>query len=92
VSAARPTDEYVLLSIVELYFCIVIRRTTIEIDEELLARAQQALGTRGLKDTVDAALDEAVRRMRRERVVELVRSGQGIDRSPELLDRTRPLR
>jgi Arc/MetJ family transcription regulator len=38
------------------------RRTTIAVDDELLSRAQEALGTRGLKDTVEKAFHEAIRR------------------------------
>ncbi|MDH3524420.1 MAG: type II toxin-antitoxin system VapB family antitoxin [Acidobacteriota bacterium] len=68
------------------------RRTTIEIDDALLARAQEALGTRGLKETVDTAFREAIRRALRGRLAERIATGQGIDRSPELLDATRPRR
>lgn len=66
------------------------RRTTIDIDDELLIGAQAALGTHGLKDTVDAALREAIRRALRDRLGDRISSGAGIDRSPELLDETRP--
>ena len=68
------------------------RRTTIDIDDELLTGAQAALGTRGLKDTVDAAFREAIRRSRRDRLGQRIASGAGIDRSPALLDETRPVR
>ena len=40
---------------------IAMRRTSLEIDEERLARAQRVLGTTGIKDTVDRALEEVVR-------------------------------
>ena len=36
------------------------RRTSIVVDDALLEEAQQALGTRGLKETVYAALHEAI--------------------------------
>lgn len=68
------------------------RRTTIEIDDDLLARAQQALGTTGLKDTVDAAFSEAIRRSLRERLAKRIAEGTGIDRGPGLLADTRPAR
>lgn len=68
------------------------RRTTIDIDDELLTGAQAALGTRGLKDTVDAAFREAIRRALREKLGKRISSGAGIDRSPALLDETRPVR
>lgn len=47
-------------------------RTNIEIDDELLARAREALGTRTKRDTVDAALRDVVTRRRRLRVLDLV--------------------
>lgn len=55
------------------------RRTTLEVDEELLAAAKEVLGTRGLKDTVDAALSETVRAARRRRLGERLRTGEGLD-------------
>lgn len=67
-----------------------MKRTTLEVDEELLAAAQEALGTVGIKRTVDAALLEAVRVARRRRLAERLRSGSGFDR--DLLgDETRRL-
>jgi len=77
---------------VDMYHDLMARRTTIEVDEELLGRAQSALGTRGLKDTVDAALGEAIRRSQRERLAQRIADGRGIDRSPDVLDDTRPTR
>lgn len=73
-----------------MYHDGVTRRTTIEIDEDLLRRAQEALGTHGLKDTVDAAFTEAIRKHLRERLAERIRTGEGIDRGPEMLAQTRP--
>jgi Arc/MetJ family transcription regulator len=68
------------------------RRTTIDVDDDLLAHAQDALGTSGLKDTVDAAFCEVIRRERRRRLAERISTGRGIDRSIEALSETRPLR
>lgn len=68
------------------------RRTTIEIDEGLLARAQEALGTSGVKDTVVAALDEAVRGAARRRLIERIRTGRGMDLTPEVLRRAKEWR
>jgi len=68
------------------------RRTTIEVDDELLSRAQEALGTRGLKDTVEKAFREAIRRDLRERLAARIETGEGIDRSPDLLADSRPTR
>lgn len=68
------------------------RRTTIEVDDELLGRAQEALGTSGLKDTVDAAFREAVRRSLRERLAARIETGDGVDRGPDVFAETRPTR
>jgi Arc/MetJ family transcription regulator len=40
---------------------MTVRKTTIEIDTDVIAEVQGILGTKGIKDTVDAAL-LAVRR------------------------------
>jgi Arc/MetJ family transcription regulator len=66
------------------------RRTTIEIDEGRLARAQAVLGTTGLKDTVDEALDEVIRCDPRRRLADRIATGDGVDRSEELFAETRP--
>jgi Arc/MetJ family transcription regulator len=65
------------------------RKTTIEVDEELLARAQEVLGTKGLKDTVDRALHEVWRAEMRRQLLEQLRTGEGIDVGPEMLEETR---
>jgi Arc/MetJ family transcription regulator len=41
-------------------------RRTVVIDDKLLEEARQVLGTRGVRDTVEAGLREAVRRRRLE--------------------------
>jgi Arc/MetJ family transcription regulator len=66
-----------------------MRRTSLEIDEERLARAQRVLGTTGIKDTIDRALDEVLRSDLRRRLADRVRTGQGIDRGDEILDASR---
>ena len=68
------------------------RRTTLDVDDGLLRKAQQALGTTGLKDTVEKAFREAIRRRLRERLAERIETGMGIDRSPDLLAESRPRR
>jgi Arc/MetJ family transcription regulator len=47
----------------------VKKRTTLNIDLELVAEARQALGTRGTSDTVHAALGDVVGRSRRKRLL-----------------------
>ncbi|MGH9138235.1 MAG: type II toxin-antitoxin system VapB family antitoxin [Acidimicrobiales bacterium] len=74
------------------YASEVAHRTTIEIDERRLAAAREVLGTHGIKDTVDRALDEVVRAALRRRLSERLATQQGVDFSTELLDRIRPIR
>jgi len=56
------------------------RRTTIEIDDRLVEEARGVLGTRGLRDTVEAALTEAVRAARRRELADQLESTDGLDR------------
>ena len=68
------------------YYVCMVHRTTIELDEALLARARRALGTPTTRATVEAALRQAAdaaddqERERRDRQLAL------LDRLPELLD------
>ncbi len=48
------------------------RKTSFEIDTAKLEAAKQVLGTRGLTDTVDAALAEVVALRRRRELLELL--------------------
>lgn len=50
-------------------------KTLIDIDEDLLARSQQILGTATKKETVNAALSELVRRAAAEDFLALARDG-----------------
>ena len=75
-----------------IYLWPMTRRTTLDVDDVLLARAQVALGTSGLKDTVDAALREVTRQALRRRLADRITSGAGIDRSEEALAQVRPER
>lgn len=40
---------------------MAVRKTTLEIDDEKIARAQEILGTSGIKDTVDEAIARVLR-------------------------------
>jgi Arc/MetJ family transcription regulator len=64
-----------------------MRKTTIVVDDELIAQAKEALGTKGLKETIDAALLEAVRAQARRDHVERLRTMAGLDLDkPEVMD------
>ena len=66
-----------------------MRRTSVMIDEAQLTRAQRALGTSGIKDTIDRALDEVIRADLRRRLAQRIETGQGIDRGDEVLAASR---
>jgi Arc/MetJ family transcription regulator len=51
-------------------------KTTVEIDTEALAAAETALGTRGIKETVNRALAEAGRRAALEHAAQYVATGK----------------
>lgn len=65
-----------------MYATGMTRRTTVEIDDAQLHAAQVALGTTGLKDTVDAALREVIRSAKRRRLADRLAAGEGFDRDP----------
>jgi Arc/MetJ family transcription regulator len=55
------------------------RKTTIEINEELLKRVRAALGTTTLKETVDEAFREVLRERARREEVEALSAMRGMD-------------
>ena len=55
------------------------RKTTIEIDEELLERVRGTLGTTTLKETVDEAFREVLRERARREEVEALSTMRGMD-------------
>lgn len=57
-------------------------KTLIDVDDDLLAEAGKILGTSTKKDTVNQALDEIVKRQRREELIEWLTS----EDAPDLLD------
>jgi hypothetical protein len=62
------------------------RKTSFEIDTAKVEAAKQVLGTKGLTDTVDAALDEIVRRRGRERLIELLSDPEAFElNDPEVM-------
>jgi Arc/MetJ family transcription regulator len=62
----------------------VTRRTTLEVDDEVLAQVQAVLGTSGLKDTVDAAFARLLRTERLRRSTDQLVSGVLIELDPGL--------
>jgi Arc/MetJ family transcription regulator len=56
-----------------------MRKTTIEIDDELVAQASAILGTKGIKATVHGALNDIVRRQLRLELLRRIRDADGID-------------
>ena len=69
-----------------------MRRTSLEFDEEILARVQQVLGTSGVKDTVEGAFREVLRADLRRRLSRRIASGEGVDRGEAILEASRPWR
>lgn len=63
------------------------RRTTVTLDDAILRAAQEALGTTGVQDTIDRALDEVIRAQRRRAFAEAVRDGSAFDFTEGALDR-----
>ncbi|MGD0454683.1 MAG: type II toxin-antitoxin system VapB family antitoxin [Solirubrobacteraceae bacterium] len=66
-----------------------VRRTTLDIDEDMLAKAREILGTRGVKDTVDEALREVVRREAGKRLIVWFKENEDLH-NPEIMDRAWP--
>jgi len=69
-----------------------MKRTSLEIDEEVLAQVKRVLGTSGIKDTVDRAFSEVLRADLRRRLGKRIASGEGVDRGEALLNESRPQR
>jgi Arc/MetJ family transcription regulator len=56
-----------------------MRKTTIEIDDELFERVKEVLGTRGLKATVQCAFQEVIALDARRRSLRQLREMDGLD-------------
>ena len=64
-----------------------MRKTTIIMDEDLLERVSEILGTRGIKGTIDAALREVVAMDARRKVIKQLRAMDGLDLNrPEVME------
>jgi Arc/MetJ family transcription regulator len=64
------------------------RHTTVNLDEDLLRDAMEVLGTKQVTDTIHRALDEVVKRQRREWLL----AHDLPDLTPEALERMRAWR
>lgn len=67
----------------------MVRRTSIEIDDALLGEAQRILGTVGVRDTVEGAWRELVRREKLAQLAEDLSTGRLIDTDPSLVSDAR---
>ena len=67
---------------------MAVKRTTIEIDEDLLARAKQALGLETARATVEEALRQATQRAEADFADRAERQRRLLARLPELIDTT----
>jgi Arc/MetJ family transcription regulator len=56
-----------------------MHRTTLVLDEKQLAKVKKILGTKGIKDTIDAAFAEIVAMEQRKRLVDRLASMNGLD-------------
>ena len=56
---------------------MVVHKTAVVVDDELVAAARAVLGTKGLRDTMEAALRAVVDGDRRRRHVERLSAGPG---------------
>ena len=56
-----------------------LRKTSVEVNEELLAAVQQVLSTGTLKETIDAAFREVLRMAARREEVKALSTMQGLD-------------
>ena len=60
-----------------------VRKTRVEIDEDLLTAVQRVLSTATLKDTIEQAFREVLRAEARREEVEVLSSMRGMDLSDE---------
>ncbi|HLH15353.1 MAG TPA: type II toxin-antitoxin system VapB family antitoxin [Solirubrobacteraceae bacterium] len=66
-----------------------VRRTTLDIDEDMLSKAREILGTRGVKDTVDEALREVVRAEAGRRLIARLKENEDLA-NPEIMAKAWP--
>lgn len=75
--------------VAELGYIISMKRTTLDIDDNMLSKAREILGTSGIKDTVDEALREIVRREAGRRLIARLKENEDLA-NPEIMARAWP--
>ena len=60
-----------------------MRKTSVDIDDDLIAEARKVLGTASIKDTVDAALREVLRAEARRQEIRALTDMDGLDLANE---------
>ncbi|MDE2653428.1 MAG: type II toxin-antitoxin system VapB family antitoxin [Gemmatimonadota bacterium] len=80
-------ESYILLASTRTYATVPrsnpLRKTTVEIDDELIARVRVLLGTSSIKDTIDEALREVERHEARRREIQALIGMEGLDLADE---------
>lgn len=61
------------------YIFTMMHKTTLVVDDKKLAKVRRLLGTKGIRDTFDRALDEVIALDARRRVIERMRTMEGLD-------------
>lgn len=61
------------------YILSLMHKTTLLIDDKKIARVRKLLGTKGIRDTVEGALDEVIAIRARRRVIDQLRTMEGLD-------------
>ena len=56
-----------------------MHKTSLVVDERKIVRVRKLLGTRGIRDTIDRALDEVIAVRSRLRAIEQLRTMEGLD-------------
>ncbi len=60
-----------------------MRKTSVEIDDQLIEQARALLGTSSIKETIDGALREVIRREARREEVRALAEMDGLDLAEE---------
>lgn len=63
-----------------------MRKTSLVIDDDLIREAGEILGTRGIKETIDRALEEVVVMNARREIIRRLQTMEGLDLAdPEVM-------